>query len=258
MKLPPNILLLDHTIHWPEVPPRTSVLGRRNDFWRRVTWVLWLVASGYSLVTEIRELVAARESANPQGGAIRRLIPRIAEAGFLETRNIRLPLLYHRFSLGLVKFSLAGLEFVNQLGWQPVETEWERMMRLHEKGKQDEASHTLAVIAFAYHARLRGYQAEVVPDMQNSGRFAPDALIAQGDEHTYAEVELGKQKFSKWEQMADYQGYVAVCASTPYWREKLIAESECVLDIPGRATDLQTLFAESWNSEIGPLWAECW
>jgi len=253
-----DTLLLSHHIDWPETPPKTSVLGKRSDFWRRAARVIWLAAMGYSLVVEIRELIAKSEGRDSRSGALRRLVPRIADAGFLNIETVSIALLYRRFSMSLVSLTPDGWNLAKQFGWQPGENERQRMERLHEKDKNGEAQHTLAVIAFAYHARLRGYQAGVVPMLENSGRFAPDAIVCRENETIYVEVELRGRKFAKWEQMADYQGYVAFCARTEKHRKRLIRENDWELDIPGRATDLQTLFTRAWEDDPGSLWVETW
>ena len=67
-----------------------------------------------------------------------------------------------------------------------------------------------------------------------------------------------KRKTDKWEQMAEYQGFVAFCGRTEKHRQRLIRETDWNLDIPGQATDLKTLFNESWGKPYGPLWAETW
>ena len=178
----PDTLLLDHrNIQYPEVPPQPPwdhrhLLGRRKDYWRGVAKVLWLVSSGFSLTKEIRELIVADEGANPQSGALLRLQPRLVDAGILRSELVKMGR-YH--SLRLVALGPNSEKLIKRLKWEPVESEWDRMLRLHEKGKEGEEKHTLSVIAFAYHSRLRGYKAVVMPAIEDNGLFAPDAVVVE-------------------------------------------------------------------------------
>ncbi len=257
----PKTLLLGHNILYPDVPVRPpldhkNLLGRRSDFWRRTAKVLWLVSSGFCLGLEIRILVADSEGADRHGGAIKSLVPRLIEKGMLRSTLVERQ---SGYKMRLTALGPNSAEIIRRLKWQPVETEWERMVRLHEKGKDGEERHTLSVITFAYQARLRGYQAGVMPVVDGNRLFAPDAVVIQDGTPVMVEVErLYKRKVDKWQNMADYQGYVAICGRTEKHRKRLIHENEWELDIPGRATDLQTLFKESWEQPYGPLWSEMW
>ncbi len=257
-----DVLLLSRDIQYPEVPPRPPwdhrhLLGRRSDFWRRVAKVLWLVSSGFSLGREIRELVAADEDANPRSGAMGRLLRRLTDTGMLTSAVIPL---VGRYRMSLFALGPASESIIARLRWQPVESEWERMRRLHEKGK-DETLHTLATIAFAYHARVRGYRAGVVPGV-NAKRFTPDAVVVgAGGAATYVEVErsYGADLLAKWRHMAEYQGRVALCARTRQHREHLAEEAAWGLPYPGTATDLETLFRGTVRgADPGPLWLQTW
>ncbi len=258
-----DVFLLSHDIQYPRVPSRPPrdlrhLLGRRPDFWRRVAKVLWLVSSGFSLGREIRELVAADEGTNPRSGAMGRLLRRLSDDGFL--RSAVVPISQYR-SLRLVSLGPASESIISRLAWTPAESEWERMQRLHEKGK-DENRHTLATIAFAYHARVRGWRAGVAPVLANAGRFAPDALVVDktGDE-IYVEVErsYGTDLLTKWRHMGEYQGRVAICARTRHHRERLAEDALWGVPYPGMATDLESLFRSARREETpGPLWLKTW
>lgn len=256
----PETLLLSHEIRWPELPthpPRDHkhLLGHHPVYWRRVAKVLWLVSSGFSLWKEIQYIVAYSENVSVRSGALYRLLPRLCDNQVLRSILVQLT---GKKTLRLVKLGPNSTELIRRLKWQPVENEWERLVRLHEKNKVDEERHTLAVITFAYHARLRGYQAGVMP-IVNADSFAPDVEVIQDAERVLVEVErIGYRKFSKWQNMAAYQGFTAFCARTEKHRKRLIMENDWELGISGRATDLQTLFSSSWQPPYGPLWAETW
>ncbi|MEA3351181.1 MAG: hypothetical protein U9Q82_11205 [Chloroflexota bacterium] len=143
-----------------------------------------------------------------------------------------------------------------EFNWPPFESELERMRRLHEKGKQSEESHTCATLAFTYQARLRGLKAGVIPEVE-AGHFVPDAVVFEDNERTLVEVEMGYGKRSKWRNMATHQESVAICARTVAHRKTLVGECRD-LNIPGKATDLRTLFLTSRDEVPCPLWLDEW
>ncbi|MEA3351528.1 MAG: hypothetical protein U9Q82_12960 [Chloroflexota bacterium] len=143
-----------------------------------------------------------------------------------------------------------------ELNWPPYESELERMRRLHEKGKQSEESHTCATLAFTYQARLRGLKAGVMPEVE-AGHFVPDAVVFEDDERILVEVEMRRDKRAKWRNMAVHQESVAICARTAAHRKTLIGECRD-LNIPGKATDLRTLFLTSRHDPPGEMWLSEW
>jgi hypothetical protein len=81
-------------------------------------------------------------------------------------------------------------------------------------------------------------------------------LVEKGEERIFVEVEFGEDKPNKWRNMAELQGFVALCAATAEKRSKLVAE--CKLDkINGIAADIETLIQES-GGVPGKLWVEKW
>ncbi len=87
-------------------------------------------------------------------------------------------------------------------------------------------------------------------------RAQPDALVRKNGDKVYVEVELGEDKANKWRNMAELQGFVAICTATESKRGRLV--SECKLDrLKGMATDIETLIQESGGIK-GRLWLEQW
>ena len=256
--------MLDHHINWPEVPPQPPYefrehLGRRSDRWRKSAAALYLLSQGFSLGTEIHYLVARHLGLRPTSGSIGRILPRLAADGLI--RRAAVPFSIHR-RLYLVTPTALGERVFTRLGWARHKTEWERMVRLHEQGKAGEQRHTLAVLYFAYHARLRGHRAGVMPEKPEAGRFAPDVVLRMGtDAPLYVEVErTGHGKSGKWANMLRHQSVIALCARTQAHREQLVDEVYWDFGAAGMATDLETLSRETWGAEgqIAPLWAETW
>ena len=250
--------MLNYKFDYPDIPsiPTYPGISHRKDRWQRQAITLWLIAQGFSLRSEIQRIVAGYIGSSPRSGALRQLIADLRDRELLTANTLMLQCFpVGSTKLAVVQLSDTGRDLVNSLGWQIHETEWERMQRLHEKGN-DQFRHTAAVLAFVYQARLRGWTAGVMPEL-DAGRFVPDALVEKDGESYYVEVELGEQKPSKWHNMARHQGVIALCGRTPEHRKKLLAEAKPAArkhHCTRLGTDLRTLFERSenplWNDEI--------
>jgi len=250
--------MLKHDFYYPEIPCKPDFPGvsSREDRWQRQAIILWLAAQGFTLRTEMQSLTAKFFSTDPRGGALMRVVSDLRKDGllYIESPSLRI-FPGQQTKLSLVRLSDKGRDLVQYLGWKVHEAEWERMQRLHEKGNY-QGKHTAAVLAFVYQARLRGWTAGVMPDV-DAGRFCPDTVVEKGGESYYVEVELDGQKLSKWHNMARHQGVIALCARTPEHRRLLLDEAEpaavthnCVR----LGTDLRTLFEHGQGDNL--LWLE--
>ena len=250
--------MLSHDLDFPQIPPATDFPGisQRIDRWQRQALTLWLVAQGFSLRVEIQKIVAEFFDTDHRSGALRQVISKLKDDEFLHTETLTLRI----FPGGQTRFMVVcladkGHKLVQDLGWQVYEPEWEQMQRLHEKGNY-QSRHTAAVLAFVYQARLRGWSASVMPEV-DAGRFYPDAVVSKDDESYYVEVELNEQKQSKWKNMATYQRIIALCARTPDHRRLLMDEVESAIvahKCKRFGTDLRTLFEQSRDDNL--LWIE--
>ena len=250
--------MLSYDFDYPTIPsaPNYQGISRRKDRWQRQAITLWLIAQGFSLRAEVQKIVARYIGTNPKNGALMRVIPGLKDTDLLKTKTLALRI----FSGGRTQFTVVcltdkGRELVQELGWQTHETEWERMQRLHEKGNY-QGKHTAAVLAFVYQARLRGWTAGVMPEV-DAGRFFPDAVVEKGGESYYVEVELDDQKLSKWHNMARHQGVIALCARTPDHRRLLLDEAKSAAETnkcTRLGTDLRTLFENSQGGNL--LWLD--
>ena len=248
-------MMLNHDFYYPEIPPIPDFPGvsSRQDRWQRQAIFLWLAAQGFTLRTEIQRLTASLFFTDPRGGALMRVASDLRKDGLLNSKTLALPS-GRGIKFSFVYLSEAGIELAQSLGWTVHESEWERMQRLHEKGNY-QPQHTAAVLAFVYQARLRGWAAGVMPEV-DAGWFQPDAVVEKGNESYYVEVELGSQKPAKWHNMASYQGVIALCARTPEHRRLLMEEVQTASDIHQCAiltTDLRTLFEQADRDST--LWA---
>ncbi|NIM95423.1 MAG: hypothetical protein GTO18_17135 [Anaerolineales bacterium] len=85
--------------------------------------------------------------------------------------------------------------------------------------EEQQREHTAAVLAFAYHSQKRNWQVEF-PQPVEVTRAQPDALVRRNGDSIYIEVELGEDNANKWRNMAELQGFVALCAATEATRER--------------------------------------
>ena len=249
--------MLNHDFYYPHPLPQKVYypgLSNRSDRWQRQILALWIITQGYSLGVEILQLTAEPFGTNPRSGALRQVIPDLRNAELIRTEAPRLRIFsVSRLKVTVVQLTDKGRDLAEQFGWTVSESEWERMQRLHEKGNY-QGRHTLAVLVFAYQARLRGWSVGIIPEL-DAGRFYPDALVEKDGESYYVEVELGDGKLTKWANMAKHGGYIALCARAPEHREQLLAEAVSSASKHSQlqlGTDLQTLLA----NPDSPLWLE--
>ncbi len=241
---------------WPEIPRRPPAryahrLGT-GVRWRREALSLYLIATrGWSSRLEILDVVGRLSEISRRSGALRRTFDALMASGLLRGEVLTMAL-SRPSRMAVARLTEEGAELCRVLGWEPVESEVDRLNRLHEGAMQP--AHTAGVLAFAYHARIRGWMAEILPtDMDMSVR--PDVVLRRKEERTFVEVEFEGNKSAKWRNLVKLQGFVALCASTPGMRGRMVAE--CKLGrLPGKATDLESLIQSA--GLLGPLWAEEW
>ncbi len=236
-------------------------LSNRSDRRSREIAALWLIAQGHTLRVEIQRLMAEYFGINYRSGALMSVIPGLIKKGILGCERQPVPGVrkYGLLSLDAVYLSDAGHDLVNLVGWRYRETELERMKRLHEKRKT-EKKHTAAVLAFSYHARLRGWYSHAMPEIDSGcHRYEPDVLVANDKNTLHVEVELSwKVAEPKWRNMANYQGIVAFCAKHEYHQDALALDAADTIGANAKifATNLRQLFEKNRNNQLGVLWSE--
>jgi len=243
------------------IPSRTTLPIKWRDWlptgnrYQRAVQVLWLLGQGMNIRLEIDWVLAQANGLKPRSGSIRRLFQFLEERGLITEKVLRLKTPQTRLSV--VRLTNQGRDVVQALGFEVREGEWERLTRLHEGDRFP--AHTVAVLIFALHARLRGWQVEVMPEA--NGKTPPDVLVAKDGQRLFVEVERGeREKAAKWRNIAQLNdGRVALCAMTPDHRALLVGDCK-KRRLPGVATDLEGLISVSW-AEIStdtPLWLEEW
>lgn len=170
----------------------------------------------------------------------------------------------------IIRLTAVGRAALEGAGITAVEDEWTRIERLHggaQGGSQ--LAHTAAICAFTYHARRRGYDTLVCPELKGITVGAaglgpgitphPDcALINWPDRPLHVEVQRGdsgtaQKRTAKWRNLFWLQGVVAICAATPAQAQRYAAEARGAKLAHGLITDLVTLRAgHPW------LWTHEW
>ncbi len=231
-------------------PSKPDELPITETVWPRFSYALFLMAtSGRTLRYELEGLVNAKFQMKPS--TIGYVFRRLEKLAFVERTKLKV---VRKHSLIAIRLSETGRAFCEKAGWEIIENEWERLDRLHSGS--DQPKHTAAVLSVAYHARLRGWQTQVVPDSDDPNVY-PDLLIEKDGVRHYVEVELRHGKLKKWRNVQAFQGHVALCAKTCQSRTTLAGECQ-KLNIPVIATDLLSLAQTHKNPDPGPLWLQSW
>ena len=247
----------------PNVPYKYKGLltnhGLKDLRWRRGSMLLYLISTfGMNAHLEMDVFIAKREGLSYRSNSTKKPLENLAAAGLLITETLRMEVGDFRTALKLARLSDEGRKLCEAFGWAAVESDWDRLIRLHQGQKQ--VRHTLAVLYFAVLARVRGWTTEVVPDAESGA--VPDILVAKGDDRHFVEVELGtrgnEKQTAKLKNLADLQGKVAICAPNVKVRERLVADCR-LAKFSGVATDLATLVAKPYHeAQEEPLWLKEW
>ena len=223
-----------------------------DQTWPRLAFVLYQMAtSELSVRYELAKILAAHFDLDLTAKPIRYTFQRLIELQWIDKSTLKV---VDGYRMAVVRLSDEGRTLCQYLGWETVESEWERLIRLHSGDSQ--WRHTAAVLSMAYQARLRGWQTQVVPSIDHPTVF-PDLLVDKGQERIYVEVELRHGKLNKWRNLHALQGFVALCAKTDDSRETLVGECQ-QLGIPVLATDLLSLAQTHQLADPGPLWLQSW
>ncbi len=235
------------------IPPFPPVKYRSSFLrWRREGFVIAFIAkTGWSMRFAVAEALTKQDEdlQNASAGSVKRMFDRLEKEGFTTSHTTKVG----SALASMISLTEKGKEVARAMGCEPVESEWERLMRLH--GGKAQAKHAAMVCTFAYHARKRGWRTEVCPAVD--GNADPDVLIERNGERVYVEVEAesgsDERRAKKWRNAADLQGFVALAAVNGSMRKRLVSEAKGASK-HGVATDIQYLIQ---NPE-GDLWAESW
>jgi DNA-binding PadR family transcriptional regulator len=250
----------------PALPEAYKTLGENGRAWDRYALALHLLGK-WGIVAKVEIIgILCRAVVNKNtgklgvgegSGSLKGILERLEEQGYVCLGKLGLEKI--GFGLNFYRLTPLGEALYQAVEREkPVESEWARLNRLHEGEQYEE--HTAACLAFAMHARRRGWGVRVLPEV--AGRSAPDVAVMRDGSHIHVEVELStgrEENPAKWQNLAEAnQGFVAFCAATEERRERFI--SACRAEhLPGMATDLKTLATPYDDVPLDAgLWASTW
>lgn len=242
----------------PPAPAMYRELASGDRPWRKYFASVYMVGKyGLSAVTEMAALMSdALGTVKASSTSLRKIFDKMRDYGYFYGETLAVAGL----KIGLLRLTPEGAAMYKAVtGEEPVETEWERLERLH-RGDEDTA-HAAACLVFALQARWRGYQTTLLPELQETGKARPDFVVEKDGERLAVEVELSqKDNIVKWRNLAALNGgRVAFCAGTQARRERLTGDCK-LAKIPGLAVDIERFKVRPYGEEehISPLWVEEW
>jgi hypothetical protein len=242
----------------PLAPAKYEELAKGDRPWHKYFASVYMVGKhGLSAVMEMAALMSnVLESVKPGSNSLRKVFDNMRNYGYFYGETLAVAGL----KIGLLRLTPEGAAMYKAVtGNDPVETEWERLERLH-RGSEDTA-HAAACLLFALQARWRGYQTTLLPELPEAGKARPDFLVEKDGERLAVEVELSqKDNIAKWRNLAALNdGRVAFCTGTQARRERLAGDCK-LAKIPGFAVDIERFKATPYGREehVSPLWMEEW
>lgn len=225
---------------------------------RRRGMVLKCLADGLNVQIEIGKYIGDATAAQYRSGSIRRVFDALEESGLIIRQTLSLQVTGNTLTrLAVARLSAEGKQLCAALGWQVLESDWERLIRLHEGENQE--GHTLAALLFGAVARLQGWVVEMLPEVPGNAR--PDLKISQETQGLYIEVETGTRlhdENTKWRMNAEMNnGRIALVARNVQERAILIADCRHIAE-HGFATDIESIISSKFVEESARLWAEEW
>ena len=250
----------------PPLPAAYEDLGKNGRAWERYLLAIHLLGRwGIAAKIEISEILGRAVINQNTGqlgvqggsGSLRGILENLDAYGYVHMKKLGM----EKIGIGLIFYRLtpAGEALYQAVEQEkPVESEWARLNRLHEGERFEE--HTAACLAFALHARRRGWRAKIMPEV--TGKCAPDLAVMRNGEWINVEVELSdgrEENPSKWKNLAESNhGFVALCAATEERRSRMVAECRAA-HLLGMATDLKTLVVQYEKVRLdAELWTESW
>ena len=199
-----------------ELPARMPVLDQHHNptvLYRVLYWI-----ANHSLATRADiALAMGLDMSTPSAKKVsvervRRACATLEEHKFIEQSVIK----FWRLKLHMIRLTAGGDKYCqNSYPWEIKNSDWDKLYNRHNGRINRE--HAAAVLNFAYHARLRGWEAIVLP-YEFETNSEPDVMIKKGYEITYVEVEMrgwrASKKFRKWDMQTELQGRPSACLLT--------------------------------------------
>jgi len=235
----------------PEILPdgfRRLEWAYRRPRWRRMVAITLLMAqTGVSTAQELVRLTGLdKKSLHIVLDSMLDLLDPLIESRLIHAGG--------RGQIRVVVLTDYAKNLCRALGVEPVESDREKIMRLHNGEVQ--VFHASLVLITAYQARLRGWKAEVMPfDPQETPWFQPDLKVTDPEGwFYYCEVETrSRDNPDKWARMRQ-ANLIVPTPTTRHWMVRRLKD----MGIPGRATDLRTLAQQAKAGDLSRFWLEKW
>ena len=231
-----------------------------SQFWPRVIMaVKTLGETGVSTALDLLLLLSQKTGVEMRANSLRNVVyGALADEQVAHTMvdqfSVRLSGLGGFFTMNVLQLTDYGKELCRALGVEPVESDWEKIIRLHRG--EEQVVHGGAVLFAAYQARLRGWKAEVMPfDPQETPWFQPDLKVTDPEGwFYYCEVETrSRDNPDKWARMRQ-ANLIVPTPTTRHWMVQRLKD----MGIPGRAADLRTLAQQAKAGDLSRFWLEKW
>jgi len=231
----------------------------RGQFWPRIILAVKLLAeTGVSTALDLLLLLSRETGAAPRSNSLRNVV----YGALADDQVVHRMVDYFTIRLSgttparlsVLQLTDYGKDLCRALGVEPVESDWEKIVRLHKGEVQ--TFHAALILRSAHQARLRGWKAEVVPfDPQETPWFQPDLKVTDPEGwFYYCEVEThSRGKPHKWARMRE----VNLIVNTPLARHWMVQRLKD-MGIPGRAADLRTLAQQAKAGDLSQFWMEKW
>jgi hypothetical protein len=172
--------------------------------WERISYCLFCLSkTGFSTFQDLQHILLP---AFHHLTSIKRLFSQMDKLDLLITDKVVMPVPPRYFSLKLIRLSEKGRKLCNELNFDPVMSDWDDLIRYHERGAADQRLHTACVLYAAYLARQYGWIASAMPNVTTAFTQArPDLIVFNERESYYVEVETEtrrRKKFGKWREVA--------------------------------------------------------
>ena len=216
----------------------------------------WIAHGGLSTRSDIAMAIglnmSTSQAKNISIQRVARACTALAKDNLIEQNSIR----FWRMKLFMLRLTDHGRKYCqDSYPWKVRQSDWDKLYKRHNGHVYRE--HSAAVLNFAYHARLRGWNTTVMPYILDT--FAePDLALSQKKENTFVEIEMrgwrAKTKQKKWQQQITLQGRAAVCLLTSESAYNVFIRFEELGYLEYAVTSLEYLQNTAYNDKKNRLW----
>jgi hypothetical protein len=195
------------------VPMYTPVLNAYKNRSTLYRTLYWIAVGGFSTRPDLALAMRMDMKTTEAKKASLRTIARACATLEKESLIVQTPANLWRMKLNLIRLTNYGVDYcVKSFDWPVIWNDWDKL--IHHHNGLEYIRHSAAVLIFAYHVRLRGWEAEVLPYEQLLNT-EPDLLIKKQGIKLFVEIEMkashAAAKQLKWSKQNQLQGCNAIC-----------------------------------------------